>query len=204
MRKYIMLFLFALIININIVYASDVVKYADCVDGDTIKVLIKDKEVTVRLLAIDTPESVKPDTDVAYYGKEASEYTCKRIKKAKKILLEYDSKSDKVDKFDRVLAWVFLDGKLLQSDLVENGYAKVAYLYDEYKYANLLKEKQELAVAKGIGIWNDENRKKYENSSNLENIDTQKEENYEVFIITIMFLLITFLFSQFKNIIIRK
>ena len=204
MRKYIMLFLFALIININIVYASDVVKYADCVDGDTIKVLIKDKEVTVRLLAIDTPESVKPDTDVAYYGKEASEYTCKRIKKAKKILLEYDSKSDKVDKFDRVLAWVFLDGKLLQSDLVENGYAKVAYLYDEYKYANLLKEKQELAVAKGIGIWNDENRKKYENSSNLENIDTQKEENYEVFIITIMFLLITFFFIQFKNIIIRK
>ena len=199
-----MLFLFALIININIVYASDVVKYADCVDGDTIKVLIKDKEVTVRLLAIDTPESVKPDTDVAFYGKEASEYTCKRIKEAKKILLEYDSKSDKVDKFDRVLAWVFLDGKLLQSDLVENGYAKVAYLYDEYKYANLLKEKQELAVAKEIGIWNDENRKKYENSSNLENIDTQKEENYEVFIITIMFLLITFLFSQFKNIIIRK
>ena len=131
------------------------------------------------------------------FGKEASEYTCKRIKKAKKITFEYDPKSDKEDKFDRLLAWVFLDGKLLQSDLVENGYAKVAYLYDDYKYTKTLIEKQELASAKGIGIWNDDARKKFENNSQEDNSD-EKYENYEVVIITIILLIITFLFGHIK------
>ena len=92
---------------------------------------------------------------------------------------------------------MFLDGKLLQSDLVENGYAKVAYLYDDYKYTKTLIEKQELASAKGIGIWNDAARKKFENNSQEDN-DDEKYENYEVIIITIILLIITFLFGHIK------
>ena len=175
-------------IGLNFIYARELVKYADCVDGDTIKVFIDDKEEIVRLLAIDTPESVKPNSEVEYYGKEASNYTCNRIKKAKKIELEYDSKSDKRDKFDRVLAWVFLDGELLQTSLVANGYAKVAYLYDDYKYNDILIKKQELASAKGIGIWNESAKLKYEQNtitSSEEDIDIDNNyENIEVIIIT--------------------
>ena len=195
--KKIILMISIFFICLNFVYAKENIKYAACVDGDTIKVYVNGEEKTVRLLAVDTPESVKPDTEVAYYGKEASEYTCQRIKKAQKITLEYDPKSDKEDKFDRLLAWVFLDGKLLQSDLVENGYAKVAYLYDDYKYTKTLIEKQELASAKGIGIWNDDARKKFENNSQEEN-DDEKYESYEVAIITIILLIITFLFGHIK------
>ena len=175
-------------IGLNFIYARELVKYADCVDGDTIKVFIDDKEEIVRLLAIDTPESVKPNSEVEYYGKEASNYTCNRIKKAKKIELEYDSKSDKRDKFDRVLAWVFLDGELLQTSLVANGYAKVAYLYDDYKYNDILIKKQELASAKGIGVWNESAKLKYEQNtitSSEEDIDIDNNyENIEVIIIT--------------------
>ena len=189
MRK--ILFIVSLfLININFVYAKETVKYATCVDGDTIKVFINNEEKTVRLLAIDTPESVKPDTEVEYYGKEASEYTCNKIKKAKKIELEYDINSDKFDKYDRILAWVFIDNKLLQTELVENGYAKVAYLYNNYKYTDILKEKQELASAKGLGIWNMNEKEKYDKniSTDISNID-ELYSNIEVIIVTILLLM---------------
>lgn len=199
MKKQIIWFIIMLLININMVYAIETVKYADCVDGDTIQVFIKGKEVKVRLLAVDAPESVKPDTIPGYYGKEASEYTCKRIKEAKKIELEYDENSDKYDKYDRLLAWVFLDGKLLQTDLVKFGYAKVAYLYDDYKYADTLKKEQERASAKGIGIWNDKERKKYEGNASTPNDEVEKNEDYEIAIITFVLLLLVFAFSKFKQ-----
>ena len=194
MKKIIILIISLFFINIDFVYAKETVKYAACVDGDTIKVFINDEEKTVRLLAIDTPESVKPDTEVEYYGKEASEYTCKKIKKAKNIELEYDENSDKVDKYDRLLAWVFVDGKLLQTDLVEKGYAEVAYLYNDYKYTDILKEKQELASAKNIGIWNTIAKKEYDKSisTDISNID-EDNSNIEVLIITGLFLLFVFI-----------
>lgn len=194
MKKYIILLISIFFININFVYAKETVKYADCVDGDTLKVYLNGEEKTVRLLAVDTPESVKPDTEVAYYGKEASAYTCRKIKKAKKIELEYDDNSDKFDKFDRLLAWVFIDGKLLQTDLVANGYAKVAYLYNDYKYADILKEKQELASAKGIGIWNTAAKEEYDQKmlTDVKDIDDEYD-NIEVVILTVLFLIFVFI-----------
>ena len=188
--KKIILLISIFLIFINAVSAKEKVKYVACVDGDTIKVYLNGKEETVRLLAVDTPESVKPDTEVAYYGKEASEYTCNKIKKAKKIEIEYDNNSDKRDKYDRILAWVFTDNKLLQTELVENGYAKVAYLYDDYKYADILKEKQEIASAKNIGIWNSNAKTEFENNSPTTSSDTDElYSNIEVVILTILFLI---------------
>ena len=67
------------------VYAKEEVTFSKCVDGDTIKVKVKNKEATVRMLAVDTPESVHPKKKVEYYGKEASDYTCNLITNAKKI-----------------------------------------------------------------------------------------------------------------------
>lgn len=173
--------------GINLVYASDTVKLKKCVDGDTFKVTLNNEEVTVRMLAIDTPESVKPDTEIEYYGKEASDYTCNKLKNAKKIVLEYDKNSDKFDKYDRLLAWVFVDNKLLQTELIENGYAKIAYLYNDYKYIDILKEKQELAVANNLGIWNGSAKNNYENTltTNIDNV-IDEYENKEVALIVIV------------------
>lgn len=162
MKKFI-LFIMLFMFSCN-VYAKEEVKFSKCVDGDTIKVLIKNKEYTVRMLAIDTPESVHPKKKVEYYGKESSDYTCDKVKNANKLELEYDDKSDKKDKYDRILAYVFVDGYLLEDLLVTNGYAEVAYLYDDYKYADLLKDKESVAKAKGIGIWNEEERNKFNNN----------------------------------------
>ena len=138
------------------VYAKEEVTFSKCVDGDTIKVKVKNKEATVRMLAVDTPESVHPKKIVEYYGKEASDYTCNLITNAKKIELEYDSNSDKYDKYERLLAWVFVDDYLLQDKLVRNGYAEVAYLYNEYKYTDILKEHETLAKLEKLNIWSEE------------------------------------------------
>ena len=112
--------------------------------------IINGKEYSTRFLAIDTPEST---TKVEEYGKEASEYTCNMLTEAAKIEIEYDSNSDKLDKYNRHLVWVFVDGNLLQKKIIENGLAEVAYLYGNYKYTSDLKKAQEIAKEKEVGMW---------------------------------------------------
>lgn len=191
MKKKLILMISIFFIGLNSVYANEKVKFSNCVDGDTFKVLLDNKEYTVRMLAIDTPESVHPTKGIEYYGKEASEYTCNKITNAKKIELEYDDNSDKMDKYDRLLAWVYVDDILLQKDLIENGYAKLAYLYDDYKYTKELEQAQELVSAKNIGIWNEEALNEYNNKTN-----TQEVEDYttkEIIIILVLLLIIVFI-----------
>lgn len=196
--KKIILILLLCILSTNKVLAKETIELSSCIDGDTIKAIINEETYTVRFLAINTPEY--SPTKKEYYGKEASEYTCKMVKNAKKIELEYDKNSDKTDKYGRVLAWIFVDGKLLEEDLIEKGYAKVAYLYGDYKYANILKEKQELANAKNIGVWNRKEEEEYnkngsfneEKSSEEEKQEEKIIENIEVIIAGIIMLIITF------------
>lgn len=144
---------FCMLFNVN---AEDkiIVTFNDCIDGDTASVILNDEIIKLRFLAVDTPESVHPTIGEEEYGKEASNYTCKALKNAKKIEIEYDSNSDKKDKYERHLAWIFVDGELLQAKLVEQGLAEVAYLYGDYKYTPLLESKQLIAQTKQIGIWN--------------------------------------------------
>jgi len=120
-----------------------------CSDGDTARFLIKGVEKKVRFLAIDTPEVDKNEA----YSKEARDYTCNALKNANEIYLEYDSNSDKEDKYGRVLAFVHVDGVLLEKELVERGYAKVAYIYGDYAHVDELRELEEVAKANKLGIW---------------------------------------------------
>ena len=120
-----------------------------CVDGDTAKFKTSDGSITTyRFLAVDTPEVSHPTKGVEPYGKEASEFVCETLTNATKIVLELDENADLVDEYNRGLAWVFVDDELLQEKLVSRGFAEVAYLYDNYKYSNLLKEKEKEAKNK--------------------------------------------------------
>ena len=62
--KKVVLIITLLLLNINVVYAKEKVKFSECVDGDTVKIILKNKEETLRLLAVDTPESVHPTKGV--------------------------------------------------------------------------------------------------------------------------------------------
>lgn len=151
-----------------------------CVDGDTARFMYKKSNIKARFLAIDTPESVHPTKKVEPFGKEASKYTCDMLSNAKKIVLEYDINSDKTDKYDRHLVWVFVDDVLLQEELVSNGYAKIKYVYGDYKYLDELKKEEQIAKGNRIGVWSldDESSPSNTNASNSDN-SASYDEKYD-------------------------
>lgn len=125
--------------------AKFTVKLIKCIDGDTAKFT----EVgTTRFLYIDTPEST---TTVEPYGKEASAYTCNLLKNSKVIQLQYDG--PKKDKYDRTLAWVWVDSKLIQKEIIKKGYVEKFYDYGDYLYESELKSIQAIAQKQNVGIW---------------------------------------------------
>lgn len=155
-RYYILLFILLVFIPKNI-FAKESIELKECVDGDTAKFIIDNETYTVRFLAINTEESVSSKELNTFMGKVASFYTCFRLKSASKIKIEYDANAEKEDKYGRKLGWIFVDGDLLQLDLIEKGLAEVDYLYDEYKYTEKLQDAQSVAKDSNIGIWNEDN-----------------------------------------------
>ena len=101
-------------------------------DGDTAVFLIDGKEVICRFLAVDCPEIEQE----GYL--QANNYTKNALASARKIIIELDPNSEKYDKFDRLLAWVWVDDELLQAKLIENGHASIKYLYENYLYTDYL------------------------------------------------------------------
>ena len=143
------------------------VAFVSCVDGDTAKFKLNNKEIKVRFLAIDTPETVHPYKNVEEYGKDASEYTCNRLTSAKKIEIQYEETYNKYDKYDRHLAWVWVDDSLLQKELINIGYAKLKYIYAKYKYIDELKEVELHAKKEKLGLWNSYEEIKYRNKEHF-------------------------------------
>ena len=156
-KRVIYLILFMLLVIPGVTYANEKkeVEFKSCIDGDTARFIMDKEEIKVRFLAIDTPETNHPKKGEEPYGKEAKEFTCNRITNASKIELEFDDNSDKKDKYNRYLAWVYTDGTLLQSELVEKGFAKVAYIYGNYAYTDELKEKEEQAKDEKVGMYSE-------------------------------------------------
>lgn len=140
-------------VNIDAETTTKVVSFARCVDGDTAVFIVDDEEVKFRFLAIDTPETVHPTKEEEAYGKQASEYTCNLLTNAKEILIEYEN-NNKKDKYGRDLAWIWVDQKLLQDELIKKGYGKVAYIYGNYRYTLSLCMDERKAQEENLGIWN--------------------------------------------------
>lgn len=128
-------------------------------DGDTyfVKLDSTDQEVTIRLIGVDTPESVAPDNyykDNTAEGKEVSAIVKDKIKAGDKLSVEYDVQTE--DKYGRTLAYLyFSDGKMIQEWLLENGYAQVMTIQPNSKYAEHFADIQHIAAENGIGLWND-------------------------------------------------
>jgi len=179
MKKYIAVLLFLFFCFPTCVLAESIeVQLEKCVDGDTAKFKIVDEEaITYRFLAIDTPETVHPKKDAEPFGKEASDYTCNVLTNASKIVLEFDDKADEKDRYGRGLAWIFVDDVLLQEQLISLGYAKVAYLYDDYKYTPLLQEKEQIAKENKVGIWsgNEDSSKQNEKTTTAKSKTKKKK-----------------------------
>jgi micrococcal nuclease len=118
------------------------------IDGDTI---IIEEDIRVRLIGVDTPETVKADHVVEFYGKEASAFT-KDMLEGTFVYLEKDV-SD-VDQYGRALRYVFLeDGTLFNELLIKEGYGKVVTYPPDVKYAERFMAAQVHARENNKGLW---------------------------------------------------
>lgn len=123
----------------------------DVMDGDTISVGRGWRSVTVRLIGIDTPETVHPEKPVEFFGPEASEFT-KRQLEGKKVHLEFEP-STEYDDYGRLLAYVFLsDGTFFNAVLVKQGYARV-FGRDRFQYYKEFRRYEREARIAGVGLW---------------------------------------------------
>jgi micrococcal nuclease len=114
------------------------VELAHPIDGDTAAFLVDGEVYDTRFLAVNTPEVSHPTYGAEPWGQAAKEFTAQVLNGAGEIVLELDQDSDLFDTYDRLLAWVWVDGELLNYRLVKEGYAWVMYLYGDYKYNSLL------------------------------------------------------------------
>lgn len=174
MKKYILtiILFFIFLSNINASGKLEVT-LNKCVDGDTAWFNLNNEKIKTRFLAINAPESTNK---IEKYGKKASEFTCNLLTEANKIQIEYDENSNKLDKYNRHLVWVFVDDKLLQSLILEKGLAEVKYIYGDYRYLNQVKKSEKIAKDKKLNIWNKETN----------------DNNYSLLIIIIIVILVIF------------
>lgn len=129
------------------------VTLAGTVDGDTAKFTYNGQTETFRFLLIDTPETKHPRLGKQPFGQEASDRTAELLQNADQIEVEFDV-GQKQDKYQRYLAYIYVDGEMLNDILVREGLAKVAYVYPpNTRYLTELEQSQEAAKAEKLGIW---------------------------------------------------
>ena len=130
------------------------------VDGDTMKLKIdKTKEVvTLRLLLVDTPESVKKGVDPQPYSIEASNFAKNTLVAGDTVYIEYDE-GDKTDKYDRHLGYLWYysndnsNWQMFNETLISQGYARVGYIYSQKRHLDEFYKAQDYAKSNKLNIW---------------------------------------------------
>lgn len=123
------------------------------VDGDTIRVNRNGEEIVIRFIGLDTPETVAPDRPVECFGPEASART-KELVEGGQVWLEYDEASGLTDKYDRTLAFVWLDQQTMLNELlIAEGYAEEVTYTDGYAHQRDFQDAERAAQSSGLGLW---------------------------------------------------
>jgi len=125
----------------------------DVVDGDTLKVDMDGKRTTIRVIGLDTPETRDPRKPVQCFGREASRQA-HALLDGHQVRLSSDPTQDAVDKYGRMLAYVWLpDGRLFQHVMIAEGYGH-EYTYEiPYEHHDAFKAAQRSAREQGRGLW---------------------------------------------------
>lgn len=123
------------------------VRVTRVIDGDTV---VLDTIGTVRLIGVDTPETVDPRKPVQAFGKEASDFL-KGLLTGVTVRVEYDQ--NKTDKFGRTLVYLYLaDGTFVNRKIVEDGYGH-AYTEFPFRFIDEFRKVQLEARLAGRGLW---------------------------------------------------
>lgn len=137
----------------SVVGARETARVSRVVDGDTIKVLINNKEDTVRLIGIDSPEVVDEEKPVQCFGKEASNIA-KKMLTDKAVVLESDSTQKDRDEYGRLLRYVFLNNSNFNKFMLSEGFAReYTFKGNSYKYQSEFIQAEKSAGKEKKGIW---------------------------------------------------
>lgn len=141
------------------------------VDGDTI---VLDGNEKVRLIGVNTPESVHPSKPVEYFSKEATEFIRSMVE-GKRVKVEYDWQ--RTDKYGRTLAYVYLEGgTFVNLEIVRQGYG-FAYTKYPFKYMEEFRQAERQARENNSGLHGVSNILETEKVTKLPK-EAQKESTY--------------------------
>lgn len=123
------------------------------VDGDTVKVSINGRVENIRLIGVDTPETVDPRRPVGCYGKEASDFTKALLPKDTEVRLVLDVEPR--DRYKRLLAYVYRssDDLFVNAELARKGYANVLTIPPNIAHAEEFVKLAGEARRQNIGLW---------------------------------------------------
>jgi micrococcal nuclease len=147
-RQYLILVLI-LIVSCGNSKEPDTYRVLKVIDGDTV-IIDHPKVERVRYLGIDTPETLKPDSPGDPFSNESTAFN-ERLVLGKNVTLEIDK--EKYDPYGRLLAYVFIDGKLVNEELVREGLARAFFIGPNRKYESRIYKAQEEAQNNKKGIW---------------------------------------------------
>ena len=136
--------------------SSGLYQVVKVIDGDTISVDIDGTTTTLRLIGINTPETVDPRKPVECFGIEASNHA-KELLTSKQVRLESDPTQDERDKYDRLLRYVYLeDSTFYNEQMIKDGYA-YEYTYETpYQFQTQFKAAATYARNNKLGLWSHE------------------------------------------------
>jgi len=123
------------------------------VDGDTIIVRIEGRDERVRLIGVDTPETVDPRRPVGCFGKEASDHTKSLLSDGTAVRLERDA--EQRDRYGRLLAYVYRlsDGLFVNDELLRDGYGQLLTIPPNVTHVERFRASQRAARESGVGLW---------------------------------------------------
>jgi len=115
--------------------------------------LLDGKQTTMRLIGVDTPETVHPQKPVEEYGKEASRFT-ENLLKGESVYVEYEPGPSRLDRHGRTLAYLYRapDGLFVNLEIVRQGYGH-AYIEHPFQYLDLFRHYETRAREAGKGLW---------------------------------------------------
>jgi micrococcal nuclease len=120
------------------------------VDGDTVEVQLDGTEEDVRYIGVDTPETVKPDTPVQCFGPQASDFN-HRLVERERVRLVFGE--ERRDVYGRLLAYVYLEGRFVNAELLRRGLARTLTIPPNDRFARRFKRLQMAAARAGRGLW---------------------------------------------------
>lgn len=130
--------------------ASVTAEVVRVVDGDTIEVRLGERTEDVRLIGIDTPETVKPGTPVQCFGPRASHFT-KRLLTGRRVRLVFGV--ERRDVYDRLLAYVYLGRRFVNPILLQRGLARSLTIPPNDRFAPRFRRLELAAGRAGRGLW---------------------------------------------------